>query len=128
MRPEPHANGGERAWEGYARTLQALLSGEEFVSVSVGEATDWNEFGTPRHDLPYWFLVLRVTPAAAWPAVKARLEQLDLGPCYGEGEDEVAYGDPSKGLLMVADVLVGLTPGQVRRALAKAEEKANGKS
>jgi hypothetical protein len=124
MRPEPHANGGERAWEGYARTLQALLSGEEFVSVSVGEATGWNEFGTPRHDLPYWFLVLRVTPAAAWPAVKARLEQLDLGPCYGEGEDEVEYDNPAAGLEMVADVLAGLSQAQVRRALAKAEARS----
>lgn len=115
-----YANGGERAWEGYARTLAALLHREALISVSVGEGTDWNEPGTERHGGDYWFLVVRVTPASGWPAVRERLEALGLGPCYGESEEQVEYGNPAAGELMVADVLVGLSQKQVRRRLAKA--------
>jgi hypothetical protein len=114
-----YANGTERAWWRYADRLEAVLRQRGFPGAIVGvsEGTDWNEPGTPRHGLDYWFLVAHTLDGAAGERLTAL-----LGPWAVLGGGASDYDDWEDGRHWIADVCAGWDAARVRRMLRRVEK------
>lgn len=131
MTREKTANGSEAWWARTAQTLESLITRDLppgiTVEIGVGDGTTWHEPGTERHERPYWFLGLTVTPYERAYVVWTRLEALGL---LGQVMDPESWDwvlrdgrgpVESAGRYAISDFCAGLSQGQMRRLLHRAE-------